>query len=162
MMLVPELQLPLLTQRLTIQRPEPQDADALFALQSDPDYIEFIGQPIDRDRFDRQFERSIAGDPEHLSLAIRTAADLGLVGEIVLVPSSPGEVEIVTAIAREHRARGYAREATLAVAHAVLGIDGVTAVMVCVEESNAASMRLVESLGMVRIGRTERLGRKAP
>ncbi len=138
------------------------DADSYFSLQVDPDYVQFVGQKIDRPRFDRLFERLIEENPDQLSLAICGATEGTVYGEAVLVPSSPGEVEMVISIAREHRRQGYAIEAAREVALACLRTDGIDSVMVCVEDENAPSLCLVKRLGMERVGRTERSGDKNP
>src|SRR5690606_6633352 len=110
-MQLPTLPLPLATKRLLIRKPVSSDADAYFALHTDADYIEYVGQAIDRARCDALFAHYLGASPDHLSLAITLQTDGSIAGECVLVPSSPGELELVISIACGHRRAGYAKEA---------------------------------------------------
>jgi [ribosomal protein S5]-alanine N-acetyltransferase len=65
---------------------------------------------------------------------------------------SPGGVEFGFGIQQEHRRKGYAREAALALMKWARDPNGVTSFVVTISPSNEASQRLANSLGFVRVG----------
>jgi RimJ/RimL family protein N-acetyltransferase len=101
-------------------------------------------------------------DPEHRSIAIELRQTAVVVGELVLVASSPSEVELVVAIRKSCRRNGYSAEAAEALIGALFSDAAANSVMVCVEDENDASLRLVQNLGMRKVGRTLRSGNKNP
>jgi RimJ/RimL family protein N-acetyltransferase len=161
-MKVPCCTLPIDTERLRLRLPEERDRPAYFELHTDPDYVNFIGSPIDADRFAKQFADALGPDPEHRSIAIELKQTGVVVGELVLVASSPGEVELVVAIRESCRRNGYSSEAAKALINALFSDAAAKSIMVCVEEDNDASLRLVQNLAMRRVGRTLRSGNKNP
>ena len=65
---------------------------------------------------------------------------------------SPGGVEFGFGICREHRRRGYAREAAVALMQWARDHHGVTSFVVTISPSNEPSQRLASNLGFVRVG----------
>src|SRR6185437_2747381 len=137
-------------------------ADTYFALHTDADYIAYVGEPLTREHFDKQFAKEMGGDPTGLSLAIVLRDSDVVVGEVMLVPSTDREVELVISILPDHRNEGYALEAARAAIAAVFTDPQIDKVMACVEDLNTASVRMVTQLDMKYLGRTERMGGKKP
>ncbi|MCC9157636.1 GNAT family N-acetyltransferase [Streptomyces parvulus] len=88
-----------------------------------------------------------------------------LVGSIGLFwPPADGALEIGYGIVASRRGRGYATEATAALASFALSAPGVRTVTAGVELSNPASVRVLEKAGFRRYlveGNTARYGRPA-
>jgi RimJ/RimL family protein N-acetyltransferase len=152
--------LPVETQRLLIRAPQPSDADAIFALHSDADYIAFIGQEISRDTFDKIFSKELSGESPILALPIVDRATGRVVGECAIVPSTVREVELVVALLPDSRQKGYSSEAARAIIGTFLASERIDTVIACVEEDiNPNARTLVERLGMVRDGVMPRAGK---
>ena len=83
------------------------------------------------------------------------AADGVLIGESGLhrPPDALGTVEVGYAIVPAYRGRGFASEATRAVVEHALARPDVRRVVAACLEDNAASIRVLEKLGMRRVGR---------
>ena len=83
------------------------------------------------------------------------AADGVLIGESGLhrPPDASGSVEVGYAIVPAYRGRGFALEATRAVVEHALARPDVRRVVAACLEDNAPSIRVLEKLGMRRVGR---------
>lgn len=158
----PNLPLPIPTGRLIIRRLSASDAKARFALHSDPEYVRFIGRPIDRERSDAELERELAGKESLFSAAITREDQDEMIGECVLVPSTVAEVELVIAFLPGHRGTGYGQDAAKSIIKAALKKPEISTVIACVEDDNVAARRLVEQLGMLRDGIMPRQDGKKP
>ncbi|GAB2912000.1 GNAT family N-acetyltransferase [Streptomyces mayteni] len=76
-----------------------------------------------------------------------------VVGSIGLFwPPRDGTVEFGYGVVPSRRGRGYATEATRALAAFALAVPGVRTVVACVELSNPASVRVLEKAGFERLG----------
>lgn len=142
---------PFATPRLRLRRFEPADAEAVFAIFSDPDVGRWVGgahDTIDRSRdlidLDRQHE-------ERHGFALwaveREGVVIGEAGVQLLERAGP-EVEIGWAIGRRWWGHGYATEAAAAwldAARTGLGLDEVIATVL---PGNAASRRVAQKIGM--------------
>lgn len=149
------------TERLVLRRQRETDAAFLLSLMNDPDWLRYIGDRGVRTPDDAR--AYIAGGAmkmyeEHgfgLYL-VELKAGRTPVGICGLVRRDYLEdVDLGFALAREHRGRGYAREAaaaTLAYGREVVGLSRVAAI---VSPGNEDSVRLLESLGFVFDRRTE-------
>ncbi|MEU9589183.1 GNAT family N-acetyltransferase [Streptomyces sp. NPDC048193] len=78
-----------------------------------------------------------------------------VVGSIGLFwPPAEGAVELGYGVVASRRGRGYATEATRALAALALTAPGVHTVTACVELSNPASVRVLEKAGFERVDST--------
>ena len=75
--------------------------------------------------------------------------DAGFLGP----PDATGAVHLAVAITESARRRGYATEAVAALLEWAREQDGLTCVLADTTRSNLASQRLLERVGMHRIGR---------
>jgi [ribosomal protein S5]-alanine N-acetyltransferase len=143
---------PLETARLRLRPFEPRDADAVFAVLSDPEVGRWVGgahASVEDSRalIERARARELA------MWAVEERETGALVGEVGLQPLERvgPEVEIGWTIGRPWWGRGYATEAAarwLDVAFATLALDEVLATVL---PENAASHRVAEKLGMRRL-----------
>ena len=142
------------TERLTLRRLDSGDADFIYALTNDPDWLRWIG-----DRGIRTREDALAYI-ENGPVAMYAQVGFGL---YAVVPKEGGapigmcgllkrawldDADIGFAYLPRFRGAGYALEAaagTLEYARSTLGIERVLAI---VSPGNAASIRLLEKLGM--------------
>ena len=147
------------TARLRLRRLDIGDADFLLALMNDPAYLEHIGDRglRTRDRAEAYISDVVAASYVRHGYGMYMAQlrDGGLrvgIAGLVNRPVLP-DVDVGFAIARAHWGRGYAGEAAGGVlAHAArdLGLQRVVGV---VAPANAASIRVLEKLGLSYEGR---------
>lgn len=151
-----DISLPVETVRLAIRRMVAGDAGARYAIQSDAEYVRFIGQPVDRATCDAQFDRELRGEADRFTAAITVRGHPNMIGECVLVPGHLGahadEHEMTLAFMPGFRKRGYGFEAAEAIIEAALRIERVTRIYVRVSFDNPASRSLVAKLGLTREG----------
>ena len=149
---------PFHTERLTLRRPAPGDAEATFEYRRIPEVSEWLTNlPTDRAAFAERF----AG-PEVLPTMVIVEHDGEVVGELsvrlkdgwsqqeVEEQAKGVEAEIGWVIAPAHQGQGYATEAAraaLRICFERLGVRRVTAG--CFVE-NVASWHLMEKVGMRR------------
>lgn len=149
---------PLLTERLRMRPFEAADADALFAVFSDPAVGRFVGGPhAERADSAALIARNRAHqDRVGYSLwAVEERASGVLVGEVglQLLELAGPETEIGWTLGSRWWGRGYATEAARAwldVAFTTLGLDEVIATVL---PENAASHAVARRLGMQPAGR---------
>lgn len=152
---------PVRTERLSLRRPRPGDAEATFAYRRVPEVAEWLTTlPTD----ERAFAERFAGPEVHGTMVIvESAEDPGaVVGELsirlgdgwaqkeVEAQAACTQAEIGWVIAPDHQGQGLATEAALAaldICFTRLGLRRVTAG--CFVE-NAASWRIMEKIGMRR------------
>ena len=141
------------TERLTLRRLDSDDADFIFALTNDPDWLRWIG-----DRGIRTREDAVAYI-ENGPMAMYAEHGFGLYAAVLSDGTPIGmcgllrrawleDVDIGFAYLPHFRGAGYAREAaagTLDYARSTLGLERVLAI---VSPGNTASIRLLEKLGM--------------
>jgi RimJ/RimL family protein N-acetyltransferase len=161
-MQLPVLSLPIVSDRLLLRRTLCFEADTYYELHTDNDYITYIGEPISRERFDAQFAKELSDAPTGLSLAVTLRNSGAVIGELMLLPSTDHEVELIIALLPRYRGEGYAFEAAKTAVTAIFADTQISAVIACVEDAHVASLHMVEALGMTFMGRTERLGGKKP
>jgi RimJ/RimL family protein N-acetyltransferase len=146
------------TQRLRLRPFVPGDAEAVFAVFSDPEVGRWIGGAHDRversrDLIDlnrRHEERHGYG-----MWAVEERASGALVGEagLQLLEREGPETEIGWVIGRPWWRRGYATEAASAWLDVAFGRLGLDAVLATVLPGNAASAAVAARLGMTPAGR---------
>lgn len=135
------------------------DAAAFAALNADPEVMRHFAAPLSRAESDAFLARILANPAETGFMAVEeraTGAFAGLCG-LARVPWPPlaGEVEIGWRLAPAFQGRGLATEAArLALAHA-LGPLGIARVVAFTVPANERSWRLMERVGMTRVGAFE-------
>jgi RimJ/RimL family protein N-acetyltransferase len=145
--------------RVVLRAQNAGDLPALFALHADAEVMRYWSCPPFTDlaqaqaMFERN-ERSVAsGDGVPWAIALR-ADPARLVGTCSLfaIDRAHRRAMLGYALARAHWNRGYAREALrLALAHA-FGALGLHRLEADADPRNAASLRLLESVGFAREG----------
>ena len=105
--------------------------------------------------------KALQADENQASWRIRVIVERSssdVVGSINLKgpPDADGDVEIGWGLAEQHRNRGYALEAALAVVAWVLQQPGVRSISVTVPDDDPPSQRLAARLGLLRTGETRR------
>jgi len=139
--------------RLDILRPD--DFDALYAIQSDPEVCRYLlYEPRSRERVEEVLVRDatatrLAEAEDYLQPAIRDAAGL-LIGTMYLKLTSVEDktAEIGWLLGPRSQGKGYAREAAALVLDLAFGELGLHRVFAELDPRNAASVALCERLGM--------------
>ena len=157
---VDDVSWPVRTERLSLRRARPADADATWAFRSDPQIADWTTRlPVSRAVYDEWY-----ASPEWLETRVVVERDGQLIGELHLEikdgwaqeevsdQATGTEAEIGYVLAPEHQGHGYATEAVralLAICFDQLGLRRVTAG--CFSD-NVASWQLMERVGMRREG----------
>ncbi|MET0839709.1 MAG: GNAT family protein [Marmoricola sp.] len=157
---------PVLTERLTLRRSTPYDADASWSYRSDPAVADWLTRlPADRAEYDDWY-----ASPEMLGTRVVVERDAVLVGELHLeVKDGWAQVEVADqaagteadlgwVIAPEHQGQGYGAEAVSALLSICFDQLGVRRVTAGCFTANEPSWRLMERLGMRREAHTLRDG----
>jgi len=149
---------PIMTERLLLRPIIASDASAMYAYKSRPDICRFLPHDVlsleqVNDRIATTYARTHLDDEgQALSLAVQERASGALAGDVVLFWHSrehrAGEVGYVLDPA--FHGRGYAAEAARAML--TLGFDelGLHRIVGRLDARNAASVRVLEKLGMRR------------
>lgn len=142
------------TERLALRELTPGDAEFIRRLLNDPDFLHYIG---DRNvRTDDDARRYIADGPAASYAAhgfglwlVELTGDKSPIGICGLLkrPVLP-DVDIGFAFLPPFRAKGYAHESARAVLTYAMGQLGLARILAVVNPENAASIRLLEKLGM--------------
>lgn len=142
------------TERLIVRPIEPRDADAWFAMITDPDVRRYLPPaPLPaRDAFSGALEKRNAMERErgYALWAVEAKATGDFVGQSGLVPVEGigPEIEIAYHFAKPSWGKGYATEAAIAVLAHGLGQLGLDRIIAIVMSANVASSRVVEKAGM--------------
>jgi [ribosomal protein S5]-alanine N-acetyltransferase len=160
---------PLLTDRLILRDITETDAELLFDLDSDPEVMRYIGpRPAPDVAAYRDRTRTVyvpfQAHPWH---GVRIALDRGsgeFLGWVFVRPAThskfaseigwtrPDEVEVGYRYRRSAWGRGLATEAATPLVRIALADAATTAVVACAEAGNAGSLRVLEKLGLERVG----------
>ena len=153
-MAVTGAELPLVSERLVLRRPQPSDAPAVTEAVVDPDILRYL--PLLPDPYTlADAERWIAEAGPHELLVLR--ADTGtLVAAVALRPRPDGSGEIGYWSHRAHRGQGYTTEAVRRLVRHAFEALGFTRLVAAAKADNAASRRVLTKLGFVRIGEETR------
>jgi [ribosomal protein S5]-alanine N-acetyltransferase len=150
------LGLPLLTERLELRVFEPSDLDALHAVNGDPEVTRFM-KPYPtvehtRRALDVHVREARAGRPAFWAVIERSSGDLIGDAGVGLVDGIGPEFELGYALGTQWWGRGYATEAARAVRDYALGELALPEMLALVRPDNMASIKIVEKLGMERVG----------
>ena len=146
------------TERLTLRRFTPADADELRALDADPEVVRYTnagltgGGPPSRADAVRQIAGFIARYAEDGALAFWAAEDRAtgaFLGWFQFTPAdTPGEAELGFRLVRAAWGQGLATEGARALVAAGFRDLGVTRIVASALAANAASIRVMEKAGL--------------
>lgn len=151
---MPDITLPINTERLILRRFEGHDLDAFHAYHSMPETARFLPGPAktytqSMERVGKYANFVFEKEGDWVCLAIEAKGSAGLLGEVVLkwLPGR-GQGEVGWTLAPRARGKGYATEAAEAVLR--LGFEelGYHRIEARLDGLNAASAVLCERLGM--------------
>jgi [ribosomal protein S5]-alanine N-acetyltransferase len=148
--------LPLVTERLELRAFEPDDPEALHAIYGDPEVTRFMpAYPTlehTRRALDIHVREARAGNPAFWALIERESGDLIGDAGIGLIEGIGPEFELGYTLGPRWWGRGYATEAARAVRDYALGPLALPEVLALVRPANAASINVLEKIGMERVG----------
>jgi [ribosomal protein S5]-alanine N-acetyltransferase len=144
---------PIATERLTIRRFRPEDADDLFEYLSDPQIYRFEpGEPTDcAQASQRAVEMAASTD----FWAIELAAAGKVIGQLYFQQIEPAEhltCELGFILNPAYQRQGYGSEAAGALVQRALTSDGTHRVVAHCNPENNASWKLLEKIGFRREG----------
>jgi RimJ/RimL family protein N-acetyltransferase len=151
---------PIVSERLTLRRSEPDDAETISAYRSLPEVYERQGWT----RTDPEHVREIIvemlelvpGDPGWVQFSVLRHPDGHLVGDVGLCPADdePGVIKVGYTIAPEHQGQGYATEAVRALVGYAFETLDARVVRAYTEESNEPSRAVMRKSGLTHIETT--------
>ena len=148
--------LPLVTERLELRAFEPSDLEALHAVYGDQDVTRFTNPfpTLDDTRrlLDIHVREAAAGNPAFWAVIERASGDLIGDAGVGLIDGIGPEYELGYTLGKPWWGRGYATEAARAVRDHALAQLGLPRVLAVVHPDNAASIHVLEKIGMVRVG----------
>jgi RimJ/RimL family protein N-acetyltransferase len=146
------------TERLVIRRFRPEDVEAFAAYRSDPNVARYQSWGVYRRTQAASFIAEMAalhpGVPgEWYQFAIADPASDDLLGDTALCVDrdDPSRAEIGFTFAPAHQGKGYATEAARATIGYALDVMGVEVVVGITDARNAASIALLERIGMAYV-----------
>lgn len=151
--------LSLFSPRLRLRPLTPDDADALFAIHSDPAFTRFWSSGPWTQRAQalsliEQDQRDLA-EGEHVRLGIERISDGALLGTCTLYKIHPSNrrAEVGYGLGPAHWGQGYAREAVRALLDWGFGVLQLHRVEADIDPANTASAALLTRLGFQLEGR---------
>lgn len=145
------------TERLTLRPLAAGDAEALAAINADPQVMRYIGngEPLAPAATEERVARAAAHWAEHgwgvfavVESATGAFAGWAALATPAFLPEILPATEVGWRIGRDRWGRGYAPEAARAVIGFAFGELGLDRVVSCIHSENAASIRVAEKLGM--------------
>jgi RimJ/RimL family protein N-acetyltransferase len=151
------------TERLRLRMFRDDDLDAYFAICSDPEVMEFIGQGKTMNRLDTWRQIAVMLGHWYLrgygSWAVEEKASGKLVGRVGFInPAGWPGLELGWALSRASWGLGYATEASRAALEHGFSAFGFSRVISLIHAENTRSIRVSERLGGAPDGTTELLG----
>ncbi len=160
---------PLLTDRLVLRDVTEADAELLFDLDSDPEVMRYIGpRPASDVASYRDRTRTVyvpqQAHPWHGVRVVLDRASGEFLGWVFVRPAiasrdapelgwtRAGEEEVGYRYRRSAWGRGIATEAAAPLVRIALADPATTAVVACARADNTASLRVLEKLGLERVG----------
>jgi RimJ/RimL family protein N-acetyltransferase len=170
---------PLLTDRLMFRDVTENDAELFFDLDSDPEVVRYVGpRPApDVAGYRERFRTVYVPMQAHPWRGVRIALDRAsgeFLGWVFARPAPdsrlapqigwtrPDEVEIGYRYHSAAWGRGLATEAATRLVQIALGDPATSAVVACALATNAASLRVLEKLGLIRVGEVTLTGENVP
>jgi ribosomal-protein-alanine N-acetyltransferase len=148
----------LATARLVLRKPEPTDAEAIFAFAGDVEVARYMtwAQHLDLDDSRDFLDDVEAGwaSGEDYCWVVEHGRD-GVIGTVACAFSEHG-AEIGYVLARCAWGQGLGFEAAQAVFEAARSVDDAYRIWATSDPDNEGSMRILEKLGMQREGRLRR------
>jgi RimJ/RimL family protein N-acetyltransferase len=160
---------PILTDRLVLGDIDVADAESLFNLDADPEVMRYIGpRPASdvtyyRDRIRTTYVRWQA-HPWHGIRIVRDRKTTAFLGWVFIRPATdhlfagelgwarPDEVEVGFRFCPAAWGRGIATEASARLVEMALADAATAAVVGCARVDNVRSLRVLEKLGLERVG----------
>jgi [ribosomal protein S5]-alanine N-acetyltransferase len=160
---------PLLTERLMLRDITVADAELLFDLDSDPEVLRYIGpRPAADVAAYRDRVRTVyipqQAHPWHGIRVVLDRANGEFLGWVFIRPATASrdalligwtrasEEEVGFRYRRSAWGRGIATEAAAPLVQIALADPATTAVVACAHADNAGSLRVLEKLGLARVG----------
>ena len=148
------------TERLRLRRFRAGDAPAFAAYRADSEIARFqgweAGYPLDAaERFVNEMAGAKPGVPGgwfQIAIAERETDDLFGDCVVHVIAADPATAEIGYTIASAHQGMGYATEAVVALIDYAFETLKVSRIHAVTDARNARSIRLVDRLGMRRVG----------
>jgi RimJ/RimL family protein N-acetyltransferase len=146
------------TARLDLVLLEPEAARGLAAGRNDEGEPWAAGYPLGSSLLGAELTLAAAAQKRPLgafgSYQVIRRADGHVIGDVGFLgpPDATGAVSVGCAIAEDARGQGYATEALAALLEWARGQTGLTCVLADTTRSNLASQRLLERVGMHRVG----------
>jgi len=154
----------LLTERLELRAFEPEDLDALHAVYGDPEVTRFIpAYPTPehtRRALDIHVREARAGNPAFWALIERESGELIGDAGVGLIEGIGPEYELGYTLGPQWWGRGYATEAARAVLEYATGPLALPKLLALVRPANAASINVLQKIGMERVGTRNAYGAK--
>jgi [ribosomal protein S5]-alanine N-acetyltransferase len=154
--------LPLLTERLELRAFESGDLETLHAVYGDPEVTRHIPDYPTLDHTRRALDIHVrgarAGKPAFWALIERESGELIGDAGLGLIEGVGPEFELGYTLGPRWWGRGYATEAAMAVRDYALGPLALPEVLALVRPANAASINVLEKIGMERVGTRDAYG----
>jgi RimJ/RimL family protein N-acetyltransferase len=170
---------PLLTDRLILRDITEADAELLFDLDSDPEVMRYIGpRPAPDVSWYRDRTRAVyvpqQAHPWHGARVVLDRASGAFLGWVFVRPATASQdaramgwtrsdaVEVGFRYRRPAWGRGVATEAATPLVQIALADPATAAVVACAHAGNAGSLRVLQNLGLERVGEVLLPGASAP
>ena len=147
---------PIMTERLVLREPEPEDRAAFIELLASPEVHTYLGGPRPRD----ELERETPEVPEHRPGSFVVDLDGAMIGLILLRratghsrPAAVGKADLGYLFLPRAWGFGYAAEACAAALDWFDGIFPGEPVVLTTQTANIGSMRLAAKLGFAEVER---------
>jgi RimJ/RimL family protein N-acetyltransferase len=150
--------LPVETDRLLLRQFRSDDLESLLAFHGDAESVRYVPYPP-RDRptmarvlADKITNTTLSQPGDRLELAATLSSDGALIGDLLLALRSVEHetLEVGYIFSRAYAGRGYATEAVRALLDLAFGPLGARRVIARVDARNAASLALLDRLGLRR------------
>lgn len=143
--MMPWLEEPLVTERLSLRAPRADDLEVIVRMLTDPAVRGYLGGPVPEEKARANLSGPLGERWGSFLLTVK-ASD-AVVGSCML-DRDHGELEISYQLLPEHWGHGYAREAVTRVIDWVWRCTDVEYIVAITQSANAASVRLLEVVGM--------------
>src|SRR3954464_5238639 len=151
------------TPRLELRPFSTDDAPAAHRVYSDPDVMRYVATgPLAEESMTVRLLQDYSAHQREWGYsfwAVVERASGTLIGDAGLYRTPAGEVELGYTLGKPWWGRGYATEAAGAWLEAAFSQLGISEVVALAEPANAASLRVLEKLGMTRAGERTAFGR---